>query len=408
MNKEYYQLYFKLILLLSIIYTSKILSNYFVIGIMLIVTMLFYGIIIFNVKRIGRILKIEAIIFILTIAYLTGYISNNVNDIYVIVSFIIIVFGIIIASLYIKDEDKEAITINIIKMYVKVSIFAAVFGIYAYVTKTSFIINGNTYGIYNNFYGSYAMTSIMQHPNSYGLFCALSLIFSIILLRQKGINKWNKIMLLLNICLEISNLIFTASRTSIMLSGIAIYTYILLFYKGKYKARINLITIIGVMVVVIMFNSGMLNNTILSTKMGQTDQSSGRIDLWISSLKVSKENFLFGVGENNLINEISYKLGDLNNKYGSHNGYLTILTSNGFIVFLMTYVFIIGRILLKMVNAIFNNNLSDTKKMIFSTLIALLLVNMLESIVTFNLYVHTIIFWIILSMNISSNNKIKM
>ena len=436
MKEKAISLYFIVILLYSIFYTSEPVSLMVLATTMII--LLFYIVYIaiimckynkesinirqlFNkdrttIRLIINKYKTESIILLFLAFYCASTVINLNFDFRQIYSIFIIVIGIyLIGSKVIKHDGYNTI-IRLIKTYVFISAFVGALGVILFYNNIPIYIAGKQYGVMWDFFGKTAMISIMRHPNSLGMFSALAIIFTLMWIKLEGKNRKINMLLILNIVLQLHNLLKCASRNSILILLITIIVYFIAFYNGNYKRYIIAGTIAGVALSVLIIFIFKGNESILFTKLTQGDFTSGRLQLWSGALQAVKENMLWGLGSKNVFQWIGMMINDPNNILGTHNGYLDVLLSTGIFSFILYYGFIFIIIIKSILYSIKARKITYTREimmrnMLLCILISMLIGNMAETLIYGEIYFTTVVFWITLvSVNYLSsfiNNMVK-
>ncbi|MGL5150746.1 MAG: O-antigen ligase family protein [Clostridium sp.] len=393
----------------SIIYTTGYFGNFIIV---VSITPIFLIICIGLFKNYNNILninenkyeKIMCILFMLF--YSIGAVVNRGFSFRELIAIFIILIG---CCIYL-DEEVKGNSIEYIKTllvtYNIIASVAAVFGIICYINKYSiWTQSGSRYGYTNDFVTGDAILSIMNNPNTYGLMTVVSIVTTIILLTIYKV-KSIRIILVGNIIIQLVCTILTGSRNAFLVLGVFIMSYLIFFYRNKYKKNIiiGLITL-GVITSGIILLTSLKNHIPFVQKVITGGLTSGRAELWNAAIEGTKDNPFFGVGIRNGIATIGEKMGNVENQLGAHNGYLSLLLANGILVFI-TIISLIFIYLYKMFKNIYSYNYNNqkTKKLVFCFIISLLAANIPESLLWGDFNFVVIILWgmMILGKNIKS------
>lgn len=215
----------------------------------------------------------------------------------------------------------------------------------------------NTLDIYFRAYGAYLT------PISAGMFILNTFFLTLSLFVTNIIvNKKEKLILWLLTVLSVIGIVMTASRTSLIALGVSICLLILIN-----KKRIQFI-LTAFFAVIIIYQTGILNNYLENISMRNETQisgglslleGSGRVDTVMNSIRLffNERTFFFGVGPS------EYAVGD--GTYSlAHNGFLSLVFCYGFVGFIL-FLFISVR-LYKMVfskDSYFNINIHKFLKL---------------------------------------------
>lgn len=259
-----------------------------------------------------------------------------------------------------------------------------------YVNKTNFNI---TY------------VSIFKNENSLGICAGIGIILSIYLLYISK-NKFMKIFNVLNILFQFITLVLSGGRSGYLLLISILLSYLLFKLKKNYQ-RILIIVIPIVLAITSFF---ILPKSILHKIL------TSREYIWQSAIKLISKYPLTGVGN---VNKVG-RLQDVRVDYlqgleggGLHNIFFEVAVINGLISLILFLLFLISLSVFLFKNI---NKISISKRyeyfFIFSLIIGLIFVNMLESSLLYIISFISIIFWIysgylvaIVSNNNSDNNK---
>lgn len=417
MNKWKGIIYFNVLILFSIFYTSSVVSikGMLIFMASIMIMTLIYAAICFLNEDIWKLLKNkkekcfskrlledndnkEFIWIIVTmISYvIAGIISRGLGfrELY---SVIIILIGICYVGNKISKYDLREILSSILLCFVVVSFIAGVFGLYCYINNTTVFIGESFYGIADYYTTGKVIISIMVNPNSYALLCAMSIMLSIILfvIKEKKVYKG---FLIVNILLQTYNIMLTGSRNSILIIAVFIMSYFIFFFRSKYKKyAIILLVLLGVMGIGALKLGVLPEDSAFINKITNADFTSGRIAIWTAAINIIKSNLLFGVGIKNSNELIAQAMGNPTSELGTHNGYLGVMLANGIIVFLLIMAYIAYVIInsVKERKKLYGKDI-EIKSLLICFLIAMLFANIPESLLFGDLNFPLITFWIML------------
>ena len=150
----------------------------------------------------------------------------------------------------------------------------------------------------------------------------------------------------------------------------------------------------------------------ITTVRPDDEGSNGRIELWISGLKLSTESPIFGHGDRNINVRAKVSMPDSRLAWQHvHNGYLHLLLSGGLVAFMLMFIFI-GATAWKSLIIILNKDDYSSKYVIISLLSilcgSLLFTTLFLSEIFYQNSFTTLVFWTMLGyvITIQENNKL--
>ena len=263
----------------------------------------------------------------------------------------------------------------LVKSVILSSFIATALGLYQYIRLT----HGDTGREF--FMALYQVRGLMAHKNQYAISLFLMLPFSIYgLLEFK--NRWRYLSLVSVIALLISFvLIQTRSVWAASIAFIIIFGLTYLFSNhGKTFSRINLkskkvlvpliiVILSATMSTLILFQKpnaiGVLKYQVNSIFDFESDNNTGRLQIWGSTYKMSTEHILLGVGSGNWkISIIPYYSNNFENKYQNwrrpHNDFLWIVSEKG-IFGLLCYLLLFILIAFYGIKTLFSKTSNENK-----------------------------------------------
>ncbi|WAA09715.1 O-antigen ligase family protein [Fervidibacillus albus] len=245
------------------------------------------------------------------------------------------------------------------------------------------------------------MASYFLHPNDLGL--TISVLTIIIFITKRKGSKIDILFILLGIII----LYLTKSRTYLV--ALTFYFVIYAFLRNKRLTTFVIIFIISILLIPNAQESILENNIITNKYENNTGQNNllftGREYIWSGGIKVIKENFLIGIGSQNIPDKVTplipdylyLKENDAIAKASLHNVYLDVLLSMGIFGFVFTFLFFGYRIIKSTMYVVKNNNdLFFTK--LYCFVIYVLAAAFVYSDLYFTRNILQIFFWIFLSV----------
>lgn len=291
------------------------------------------------------------------------------------------------------------------KTYIIISFVISFITAIMYLFKMNVTLLGEQYGMTP--YGAY--TGIYNGSNTEGLVASLSIALTLLFLNLKLWNKKTVLFYLTNIGVQL--LVLTMSKGRSAMLGLLIYivVYVFMLIKSR-KNRIAYITYLTL--------GGAAGALALSKWGGYLVNKSeglgffgGRLSLWSQGVKVVKQNLLYGVGINNLVEEVkkvaTVPLPGIEGG-GMHNIYVHTAVSNGVIALILILVFF-GFITFIMYKWIVNYKINNIEKKIVASIFALTIsiyvINTVESNMLYVANFVATVYWIFLGYAMSIINS---
>ena len=305
---------------------------------------------------------------------------------------------IILSSIFYINLDKS--TGKLEKEVKIISNFIAIFTFIFSVASTIMYFANINLTFINEIYGKNLGENqgLYVHKNSLALAASIGLLASIYMLVKYKHEK-TKLFHLLNVLLQIIPLVFSSGRSAYFL--IIAIPFVLIFMKFENKIfRSAMILVPSIFCIggFALFHEKLY------------DFLSSRNELWYSAWLSIKENPLFGVGNNEMVNKVysmrpGIELPGIETG-GLHNIYLQIITANGALAFISFLIFIYFTFSFLIRNL--DKSYGIDKKagtVILSILVGILFVNLFESNLIYIVSFISIIFWIYLGYFVSSKFK---
>lgn len=268
----------------------------------------------------------------------------------------------------------------LIKFVVLSSIFATALGLYQYFDS---VPGKSGRALYESLYG---ITGLMAHKNQYAISLFLMLPFSLygIIITKKYwrlMSIYSSVMILLSIFLVQTRSVWVATFVFIVI--ISVFVVILFFRKVKsnrslYKKGIIIVGVltisIGVSSIIIIQRTGtleLIENKVTSIFNSESDDNQGRLTVWESTVRLSKDNLIMGVGPGNWKVEIlKYYPYNTRNTFQNwrrpHNDFLWILSERGIVGLIL---FLLIFILLTFYVSVLLRKESDVKQLLLVVMI---------------------------------------
>ena len=370
---DLYFLIISTIVVLPLVYTERVVDptlspRLFALGIILAVT---YGLILFKKKHNKPDFSfLNKSIFIVYFLYLVwsviiSFFAINPSEALYDLSKTFLTIALLVYFTHIFLTYKITISL-LVKLVVLSSIFATALGLYQYFES----VPGKTgRALFESLYG---IKGLMAHKNQFAISLFLMLPFSIygIFINKKYwrlISIYSSIMILLSIFVVQTRSVWVATFIFILL--VSLFAAIIFFKKvksdwSKYK-RIMIIVGVAVFLMstagtIIIKKTGtleLIEYKITSIFNPESVDNQGRLTMWKSTLRLSQDNLVTGVGPGNWkLNITKYFPYNISYKFQNwrrpHNDFLWILSERGIaglVVFLsiffilLYYVFIILR-----------------------------------------------------------------
>lgn len=336
LNIEYQKyIYKKTFLMVTIIYTT-FLS--YINGLSTIINflLLMWGVFIFVLqyesdKRIGiKRNKFVLIIFIILSLATIILNSSQASNIKILALTVIQFFLLYEYSLKSDSLLKVRELYKLSKAYVVATFVTTGLAIFLYLIKTNITFLGYELGTthYNALYG------IHTGSNTAGLVALISIVLSDVCRR---ISLKGKYFFYINIILQIMLVVLSKARSA--LAGLLIY-YVIYIFMTLRSFRIK--RLIALMALAVVAALPLASNAL--TKNEELGFFSGRLLIWSQATKVIKDRFMFGVGINNVVDEVKkVATTDLPGIEGGgmHNIFMQIAISNGIFALLVMTIFFI-------------------------------------------------------------------
>lgn len=296
---------------------------------------------------------------------------------------------------------------SLCKTYIIMSFGISFITLIMYILNVNITLLGSQHGMTP--YGAY--TGIYNGSNTEAIVAALSIILTLLFLNLKLWNKKSLYFYIFNIGVQLIVLNMSKGRSA--MAGLLVYlvVYVLVLIKSK-RDRIAYI--------LYLILGGALGAYALSKWGGYLVNKSeglgffgGRLSLWSQGLKVIKENFIYGVGISNLVEEVkkvaTEPLPGIEGG-GMHNIYVHTAVSNGAIalVLILSFFIYITFIMYRwLVRYRANNVEKKVLASIFALTISIYVINMVESNMLYVANFVATIYWIFLGygMTIVKNHS---
>lgn len=412
-----------LFLIVSFFYTIPLTSG--IITPYMKIFMLFSIIVfIYNIKNINR-NKINYYLYTMIIlAGLSTIVNYKNRFIQNLIIFLYLFVQVIILYSTHKDLGKEKLLDTIKKfssIVINLTFIASIISLILVIIKFELIIEkwntiiriqgvyeGRIWGVYGN-------------PNTLANLAFISLFLSIAIYRYYKYKKF----LIFNCFIQLLCIFMSNSRATILATFlvILIYIFVIIVVKKEIKFTDNIIKIISVIfisvgLVSIMSLLALNSNFILKREYKEGNITNGRLDIWYASINAVKEEIIFGVGPENIKENVNkflnpnYVIKNPDIASNTHNIFLQILLSYGILVMILFMLFnICSQVyILKYLFKKENYTKDKLKFRLILTLdmiiIGLLIMNLFDSnILFFFSFINATIFWIIYGYIISLVKK---
>lgn len=401
-NKYVLSMYFIILWLISIVYSTGALDNKkMLLALLPGAIIVLVGAIYVVFKKKYKDIDKKEYIFIggLLTVYLIASIATmgfSFRELYFV--YVVLIGVMLIAPVLIYKNEYDS-TKLFFEAVTYISCVAGIFGLICYYNEISIFIGTSRFGFTDDFINAKGILSIMTNTNSYALICVISLMVSVILLTMKNNGKYKVYFLYFNILLQGYCLVLTASRTAMLMLLTFVGFYFLIFFKHKYKKRILLGLAIISFTFIVMIAVGIIPKDIaIINKFTSGDISSGRSELWKAGIDGFLQNPVFGVGIRNSLTTIGQYLGVENNTLGVHNGYIAVLLANGAIVF-VAILSVIGFYIFDSIR--YNKNKKHgvvCVELMICSILAMLVGNVTESILFGDFNFPILMIWVMLML----------
>ena len=262
-----------------------------------------------------------------------------------------------------------------------ISLISHILSIVIYVFKIRFTFN-KVYGIHYNG----AFTGIYDNENVLGIICFIAIVFSFLFLNYyKGIIF--KQIAIVNMVLSIIMLFLVNARSAVVAFLVFCFVSTSIILKKRWIA-----VVFGFLIVLFTIYLVVINQELLVKLLN------GRYEIWEQVFTVIKDNFLFGYSKTDSIDilfnsTIRFLFGI--REGGTHNTFLDILLSYGFITFALFSMLFFGCIV-KIIKKLIKNIDNFNYIILFSATLSFLFIGLFESVLVYTPSLIGIIFWMIL------------
>ena len=276
-------------------------------------------------------------------------------------------------------------------IYIKLKILSSVilfvcfishiFSIIIYIFKIRFVFN-KVYGIHYN--GSF--TGIYDNENILGIICFIGIVFSFIFLNYYKEIIFKQIAII-NIILSVIMLFLVNARSAVIAFLVFCFLFTAIMLKKRWIIVSFILLLILISVYLIFFNRDILVKLL-----------NGRYEIWEQVFYVIKDNIFFGYSKTDSINVLldsTIRFLSGAKEGGTHNTFLDVLLSYGFVAFSLFGVFIISYII-KTYKILIENINNYNYIVLYSAILSFLFIGMFESVLIYTPSLIGIIFWMIL------------
>ncbi len=255
--------------------------------------------------------------------------------------------------------------INILKFFIWGNFFASIMCIIGALYKSisfedgkmlfdAVVLKGNNYTFFNSIiYGGnyffYTELSLFHHPTYFSAFLCMSLFFLYFILKNKEYNNnFFKRLYIFIFLFFIFIVVLLSSKAALIVLFIILAAGLILFVKNSKSKIIKFVSVffLIILAIIIFINPRVKGtwNEITNYKKDKIPRYSvsARFVLWNNSLKLIKQNFIYGVGTGDVKDELMKELAsDKRNKVitdkqlNCHNQYLETFVGHGVIGFLL-------------------------------------------------------------------------
>jgi O-antigen ligase len=272
-----------------------------------------------------------------------------------------------------------------------------------YIFDINFIYKNVSYGMMH--YG--ALTGLQIGPNTVGLVCFFSITLS--MMAKSIYTRW-KYFYYCNIAIQLAVLLLSKSRGALAGLGVFLAVY---FFSQLESKRLRRVTVF-LSLSVILATSFLLTNPLggdLLVKNKELGFFSGRVLLWKPAVKVIENNLLFGVGVNNVVDEVKkVAVSPLPGIEGGgmHNIYIQAAVANGVVALGFIIIFFIYILVRLLKASLYKENSILEKKIIglmLALIISLYVVNLVEAHLIYVANFAATIYWIYIGYGMYLANK---
>lgn len=328
--------------------------------------------------------NIYSMIFILFIVstcvtmYLNSYtIGEYINEIKFIILGIFqffIFFNVFDKYMYIKLKILSCIILFI-------CFISHIFSIIIYIFKIRFVFN-KVYGIHYN--GSF--TGIYDNENILGIICFIGIIFSFIFLNYYKEIIFKQIAII-NIILSIIMLFLVNARSAVIAFLVFCFLFMAIMFRKKWIIVSFIFIFAGCSIYLLFFNRDILIKLL-----------NGRYEIWEQVFYVVKEKIFFGYSKTDSIDVLigsTIKFLSGAREGGTHNTFLDVFLSYGFVAFSLFVTFV--NVYIIKTYKILMKNINDYNYIVlYSAVLSFLFIGMFESVLIYTPSLIGIIFWMIL------------
>lgn len=303
-------------------------------------------------------------------------------------------FVIMLSFAYVnQDKSKEKLNfeLNVISIfYLIITFFTSAISLYYHFSKTKTVIGdivlNDTNGVFTN-------------KNTLGIACAISIIIALYIIFSTK-NNILHFFSIINLLIQSATLYFSEARGPLLMLIGLILVLVMILIKNKILQLILFICPFIANLMLLFFDYETMYK-----------YTTGRNGVWLSTFEVIKKNYLFGVGNDGLVEKIKTAIPKLTlppfDLGGTHNIYIQILSVNG----PFALIIFLGIILLSVFSLLKAYKDYENKKQLYailSIIIGLVLVNLFESNLVYMVSFVPIIFWIFIGYSLSLIQKNKL
>ena len=339
------------------------------------------------VKRKPNLIEIFVFLFLGFTLLINLFVYRDLSNLKVWIVNLILLLGIFYID---NDKSSKDLTKQLLIFSYFISILTFVFSLAAnilFFSKITFTINDVIYGANQ---GLYIYKNALAIASGIGI-----LVTYYLLIKNKDASIKIKIFYVVNIIVQAVSLIFSKGRSGYFL--IIAIPFVLIYMKYKNKIIRNCMIIIPAVFCIggfAIFHDKLYNFL------------SSRNELWYSAWMLIKQNLLFGVGNNDLVEKVySMRPGVVLpgiEAGGLHNIFLQILTANGFITLILFLLILYSTLnfLVKKIDYSFGKQ-RKINLILLSLIVGIIFVNLFESNLIYIVSFISIIFWTYLGYFIS-------
>jgi O-antigen ligase len=242
------------------------------------------------------------------------------------------------------------------------------------------------------------MSGIYNNENSLGIAALISIILSVLFITLNK-KKKSSILFGINAVIQLYVLLKADARSPWL--GLLAYLFALIIvrFKNKYLRAILIVfsTVSSVVVVEKLIKSNKLVTYL-----------HGRYEIWNSAVKLIRSNWLFGVGNFNIVQNLK-RISEVEllgiEGGGMHNIFLQILAACGIIALVIFVIFLFHLIVRSVIYADKNDESRNIVKHSIPLLVSIISINLVEAQLIFIVSFAGFLFWIITSYIINIYNS---